>query len=66
MIWKLSFREQYKLCQETGNQFIVRNPMRMLDSILVCVPFKTYCNSGACREKRIAENKAGAAPKEER
>ena len=54
MKWYKSYVEQCKECKKTGNQFLVQNPWNV-HKIWVCVPYKTYCNYEACRQKRIKE-----------
>ena len=51
MKWHKSYREQGQECKKTGNRFIISWPWYDQD-IVVCVPFKTYCHSKACVEKR--------------
>ena len=52
MKWYESFNEQYRECKKNGNSFIVEDPF-FNHQIIVCVQFKTYCNSKACLETRI-------------
>jgi len=66
MKWRKSFREQGVECRQAGNQFLVEVPAARgffkpkpgfaavipACSVIVCVPFKTYCHSAACREMR--------------
>lgn len=55
MEWVKSYQKQVVECRNTGNQFMVNYPNpfsgKAVD-IIVCVPFKTYCHSRACVEKR--------------
>ncbi len=50
MEWFTSFRDQMIECTNTGNSFIL---YWYDDEIIVCVPFKTWCQSKACRRRRI-------------
>ena len=54
MKWVKSFREQGQICEAADNRFLVRAPSYK-GEIVVCVPFKTFCHSEACREKRYPE-----------
>ena len=51
MDWYKSYQRQGIECRKTGNQFNVKYPWHDQD-IIICVPFKTYCHSKACFEKR--------------
>jgi len=51
MKWIKGFQNQVQECNKTGNRFIVEHPFEFVGTI-VCVPFKTYCHSNACMEKR--------------
>lgn len=53
MKWVESFREQGLICNETGNRFIVTSPYA--GPVIICVPFKTYCHSKSCFEKRYSK-----------
>jgi len=55
MKWHESFRDQMIECRDSGNSFIIKNPAKPKDSIIVCAYFKTYCHSKACLDKRCAE-----------
>ena len=46
------FREQFIQCGKIGNRFIVQSPSENC-GIIVCVKYKTFCNSGACRKERM-------------
>ena len=63
MKWYKSFREQCKECDNTANRFIIedyfhsiyRNGKYYPIEVIACVPFRSYCNSGNCRNKREKE-----------
>lgn len=52
MEWKESFIEQMMECERTGNMFVVEDP-RVGKGVVVCVLYKTYCQSVNCRDKRV-------------
>ena len=55
MKWFKSYRRQGMECRRAGDRFEVKHPMLFGSypySIIVCVPFKTYCHSKACFEIR--------------
>ena len=49
MKWYRSFQKQGVECRKAGNQFKISFPHYSND-LIICVPFKTYCHSAACRE----------------
>jgi len=51
MKWVKSFEAQGQLCAKSGNRFIIKAPY-LSGKCIVCVPFKTFCHSKACRNKR--------------
>lgn len=63
MEWFESYRDQYKYCKENECSFSVEIPNVYVQapahhhdiklSVIVCSIFKTYCNSKACRERRL-------------
>jgi len=60
MKWHESFRDQSMECKKTGNRFLIEVPDARgfyvsvpACAVIVCVQFKTYCHSKACREMRI-------------
>ena len=46
MKWHKKYRDQFRECFKTGNRF-------RLQDILVCIPYKTFCDSKVCHEKRL-------------
>lgn len=54
MEWFKDYSKQVKECIERGNRFIIEY-LFYTDGREVCVPFKTYCHSLACLEKREKE-----------
>ena len=55
MKWYKSFSRQMRECTDTGNSFVIDNPIHAKEKVIVCAYFKTYCNSKACMDKRYAE-----------
>jgi len=55
MKWYKSFSEQMRYCIKSGNSFVIEKNPCSSNSVIVCVPFKTYCHSKACLDKRCAE-----------
>jgi len=56
--WHKSYYDQIQECKKTDNRFIInRAPFITNNDIIVCIPFKTFCNSAACFEKRNQEGK---------
>ena len=58
MKWHKSYQKQGAESKRTGNRFTVRYPWPGRDpwldiDITICVPFKTYCHSSACKEVRL-------------
>ena len=54
MNWHKSYQKQARECKRTGNQFVVQDPWNSC-SVIVCVPFKSYCCSKNCFAKRQEE-----------
>ena len=57
MKWYNSYQKQGAECKKTGNRFTIKYPWTDAigcdQNVIVCVPFKTYCHSAACKEVRI-------------
>lgn len=63
MIWHKSFHAQVQECHKTGNRFVLKTSQWVPDKIwtgydiIVCVPYKSYCCSKNCFERRKKEGK---------
>jgi len=57
MKWHKSFYEQIQECKKTDNRFIVDAGEFNQHPIVVCVPFRGFCSSKNCFEKRKQEGK---------
>lgn len=62
MKWYKSYQKQGQECKRTGNRFTVQLPLvlsgtNQMFEVICCVPFKTFCNSIACLERRKREGK---------
>lgn len=60
MKWHKSYQKQGVECRKSGNSFVVEVPDARgfyvfvpACAVIVCIPFKTYCHSKACREMRL-------------
>lgn len=51
MNWHKAYSAQGRECRETGNRFVIKSPITKQQQV-VCVPFKTHCQSKACKHKR--------------
>ena len=65
MKWHKSYQKQGAECKKKGNRFTIQYPGidQAEHYITICVPFKTYCHSAACKDVRLQQDGVPTCPK---